>query len=358
MFNLLKYILFLPLVFSAEWKTKGHKVYRNNEVYTLKGANWFGYDNGCNLVNGLWANPLTWYLDFIRSNNFNTLRIPFSYETAMNLDAKQSVYCLGDEKFYNIRDSLDFLFVESKKRDINILMDFHRIHDDINETPLDILNMDQFITAWSNIIDIAIKYDNFMGIDIKNEPHGSTTLSQWAIFVNRVMYLINKKYPEFDGLYFIEGTQGIDFSGVWGSSFYGLKPHMIEVNEKVVFSPHVYSEIEVNQPNGNFNEDYFHKHFGFLLDMYDSAIIIGETGGTLTDDIGFFNNLSNYLKKIDQTNLFWWSITPNSENIGGLLRDDWTTPEYEKLKWVENLIPHPSFPIKRNLRKRKNFYLD
>jgi endoglucanase len=360
MFNFLKYILFLPLVFGAEWKTQGHKIYRNNEVYTLKGVNWFGYDNGCNLVNGLWEHNMVWYLDFIRSNNFNTLRIPFSYETAMNLDAKQSAYCLGNEKFWNIKDSLDYLFVESKKRDINILMDFHRIHDDINEKPLDILTMDQFMTAWSNIIDVAIKYDNFMGIDIKNEPHGKTTLSQWAVIVNRMMYLINKKYPEFDGLFFIEGTQGVDFSGVWGGSLNGLRKGMIEVNNKVVFSPHTYGSTELNF-NVDFGEDYFHKHFGFLLEMYDSAIVIGETGGNFNKENGdfdYFQRLSSYLNKIGQTNIFFWSISPNSENIGGLLTDNWTTPEYEKLKWIEQLIPNPTFPIKRNLRKRQFFYLD
>lgn len=355
MFNLIKYLLLLPLVYSATWKTSNHKLYRNNEVYNLKGVNWFGYDNGCNLVNGLWIHPMSWYLDFVRSNNFNTLRIPFSYETATNLDKPLSSYCLGPEGFYNIRDSLDYLFKEAGKRNINILLDFHRIHDDITEKPLDILSMDQFANAWYNMIDVAIKYDNFMGIDIKNEPHGQTTLSQWAVIVNRFMFLVEKKYPTYEGLFFIEGTQGIDGSGVWGGSFNGLKSHMLEINEKVVFSPHVYGSTELKY-YVDFGEDYFNKHFGFLLKEYNNAIVIGETGGSFdhnNGDYNFFQRLGDYLKKIGQTNLFYWSLTPNSQDIGGLLRDDWTTPEQVKLDWLENLMPNPSFPVKRNLRNHK-----
>ena len=349
--HILSLLFYLPIVFGAKWRTHDHNIYKNDIKFSLKGTNWFGYETDCKIVNGLWVHPMTWYLDFMKTNNFNAIRIPFSYELAMNLEESIQPLCLGDEGFHNVKDSLNFLFIEANKRDIQILLDFHSINGNINQYPLDNITSEQFYQAWFNMIDIGIQHDNFMAIDIKNEPHEPTTLLEWSEISNNAISTIKKKYPKYDGLFFIQGTQGDDNNAVWGGSFTGN--NVFNIDDRVIFSPHTYGPSVIGERGNLFDENYFHNNFGFLLEQHDNAICISETGGTMntTEDIAYFNRLSKYLKHIDQTSLFWWCINPNSFDTAGLLEADWTTPVNIKLNWLTDLNPTPTF-TKRNLRTK------
>lgn len=343
----------VPLIIGAKWRTYDHKIFRNDQEFLLKATNWNGYENDCSIVNGLWVHSMTWYLDFIKSNNFNTLRIPFSYETTMKLDDQP--ICMIFDNFYTIRDSIKFLFSESEKRDIQIILDFHTINNEINTYPLANLSTQQFNTAWGSMLNIALNYDNFMGIDIKNEPHNPTDLLDWAIIANNFIKYIKETYPIYDGLFLIEGTQGIDGTGIWGGSFHGIEFTELNVDDRIVFSPHVYGPSVVGVSANDFTEDYFYKHYGFLLEMYNSSIIFGETGGYMMEsngDLQFFNRLKIYLDKIGQRSVCWWSLCPNSFDTGGLLENDWTTPVAIKLNWLNNLVPNPTFG-RKYLRNKK-----
>jgi len=337
-------------VFSAKWRTHDHKLFKNDKQFLLKGTNWFGYENSCNIVNGLWVHPMTWYLDFLKSNNFNGLRIPFSYEIAMNLDTPPA--CLGDEGFQTVRDSLNFLLNAANDRGIEVMFDFHTIHNNINAYPLDSITTHEFNLAWGNIIELGLQHENFMAIDVKNEPHGKTDLQTWAQISNDFISFVKENYKTFDGLFFVEGIQGD--SDVWGGSFKGTYSGLFNVDDRFIFSPHVYGPSVIG-PNGkNYDEAYFNEQFGFLLTMYDNAIVIGETGGymnTVDGDLQFFDRLSNYLKKIGQESLFWWCLNSNGGDTGGLL-DDWNIPVDIKLNWLKKLIPNPTNVV-RNLRGLK-----
>ena len=344
----------VPNIIGAKWRTYDHKIFKNDQEFLLKSVNWHGYENGCGIANGLWMHPMTWYLDFIRGNNFNTLRIPFSYETALKLDNRP--ICMIHDNFYSVRDSIKFLFQESDKRGIHIILDFHTINNEINQYPLANLNTDQFNKAWDNMLDIALNYDNFMGIDIKNEPHNPTDLLEWAVIANNFIKNTKQTYPQYDGLFLIEGTQGIDGTGVWGGSFYGIEFTELQVDDRIVFSPHVYGPSVIGVSANEFGDEYFYKHFGFLRERYNSSIIFGETGGYMSEsdgDMQFFKRLKLYLEKIDQRSVCWWALCPNSFDTGGLLENDWTTPVAIKLNWLQDLVPNPTFPKKRYLRYDK-----
>lgn len=342
----------VPIIFGAKWRTFDHKIFKNDQEFILKSTNWHGYENNCNILNGLWVHPMTWYLDFIRDNNFNVIRIPFSYEITLNLNKKPA--CMIHDRFETVGDSINFLFSESLKRDIYIILDFHTINNEINSYPLSNITTDSFNQAWSNIIDIGIKYDNLMGLDIKNEPHNPTDFAEWAPIVNNFMDYIKNKYHNYDGLFLVEGTQGIDGTGIWGGSFYGIEYSNFNVDDRFVFSPHVYGPSVIGAQGQDFDETFFHKHYGFLLERYNSAIIFGETGGFMKESNGdyqFFERLKKYLIKINQRSVCWWSLCPNSYDTGGLLEDDWITPVAIKLAWLNEIVPNPTFPKKR-LRKK------
>ena len=43
--------------------------------------------------------------------------------------------------------------------------------------------------------------------------------------------------------------------------------------------------------------------------------------------VNWLNDLVDYLISIDQRNTYFWCLNPNSGDTGGLLQNDWTTPE-------------------------------
>jgi endoglucanase len=118
---------------------------------------------------------------------------------------------------------------------------------------------------------------------------------------------------------------------------------------RVVYSPHTYGPNVFNQPY--FSDSSFpsnmpriwDKHFGFIRLFHDSAIVTGEWGGSTQGKNGIWlNAYINYLKSNDITDNFFWCVNPNSGDTGGLLLDDWKTPDSNKLTLLANLVPNPT----------------
>jgi len=47
----------------------------NGAQFQLKGASWFGFETSDNVVQGLWAQSYTFFLDFLVNNGFNAIRV-------------------------------------------------------------------------------------------------------------------------------------------------------------------------------------------------------------------------------------------------------------------------------------------
>ncbi len=50
----------------------------------------------------------------------------------------------------------------------------------------------------------------------------------------------------------------------------------------------------------------------------------------------------DYLLAIDSRDTFIWCLNPNSGDTGGLLKDDWVTPDNDKLTLMAKLNPNPT----------------
>ena len=153
----------------------------------------------------------------------------------------------------------------------------------------------QLKKAWINILDKFSKKKNLLGIDIKNEPHGSITWKEWEDTVVDIISGIEEKF-EYDKLYFVEGVQN-HMSG-WGNDFSDISSDSILLNHsKVVFSPHVYGPSVRGKIAESQKEDKFEEWFGFLS-SFSNAIVIGEFGGTYDTkkDIEWHHLLGKYMK--------------------------------------------------------------
>ena len=122
----------------------------------------------------------------------------------------------------------------------------------------------------------------------------------------------------------------------WGENLAGVRTHplKLEVDDKLIYSPHIYG------PGLSDSASSFHYfrgetpmaavwdvHFGFLYAK--STVLIGEWGGPLKDDAdrSWQHEVVDYLIHRDHVGSFYWCLNPNSGDTGGLLLDDWTTPD-------------------------------
>lgn len=336
---------------SSYFTSRNHRLYYQNKIeFSLKGINYAGFESYCNAPHGLWEHDLDFYLDFISENDFNAIRLPFSYELTYSLENPLEPECVTRVADVRCKASvgnlLDCFFEKALARNIFILLDFHTINYMITENPLGPLKPEEFYGAWDRILDRVLHFPNILGIDIKNEPHGPTTWDEWGTIVTNFIAHVKWKYPDYRGLFFVEGVQG---DSCWGGSFQDMTNQIDLTQKNIVFSPHTYGVSVLGDIAINYGSADFHKWFGFLVEKYDNALVVGEAGGFFTgEDMYWHLRYMNYLKEIGQTSTFYWSLNPDSADTRGILNDDWTSYNADKLQFLEDLQPKPT---KINIRK-------
>lgn len=330
---------------ASHFTSRDHKLlFQNKTEFLLKGVNYSGFETDCRAPHGLWAHDLDFYMDFIAHNEFNAIRLPLSYELSWNLDSPPNPECVHaqtDACSATAGSLLECVFDKALARNIFIVVDFHTIGSIITEHPYGNLTRNEFVEAWDRLLDRVMHYPNLMGIDIKNEPHGSTTWDEWGGIVNDFMHHVHERYPDYRGVFFVEGIQ--DDDSCWGGSFEGLTNQLDLSRHNIVFSPHTYGVSVLGDIAIGYGDDEFYKWFGFLKQRFDNVVILGEAGGFFTgEDMNWHFRYASYLKTLHQTSTFYWSLNPNSGDTRGILNDDWTTYNVAKLKFLKDLQPYPT----------------
>jgi len=137
----------------------------------------------------------------------------------------------------------------------------------------------------------------------------------------------------------------------WGENLQGVKTAPVQLTNinKLVYSPHCYGPSVYNM--NYFNDPTFpdnlpaiwDTHYGFVPGLTGNALVVGEWGGHLSDKNGIWmNKYVDYLLSKNNTDNFFWCLNPNSGDTGGLLADDWKTPDTAKLTLLSKLVPKPT----------------
>ena len=332
----------------AVFSVEKNKMYYANEEYRIKGINWFDIETRCNCPHGLWIHNTEFYLNLIQAKQFNSIRVPFSFEVAMNLDVVLPPDCISADPYvwgFTARKYLHHLFYHAQKRKISILLDFHSDHGLIQPYPTSGISKNQIFQAWKNILEEYSPYKNLIGIDIKNEPHGGVNWQEWSEFVLEFISFVKTTIPSFQGLFWVQGIEEESDSSAWGGSFSKLDTNLgVNPNPRIVFSPHVYG-VSVRGINsltdGPVQWDGW---FGFLNNYYENLVCIGEIGGfNGGSDATWHLNVLNYLVSKGITNFYYWCLNPDSMDTGGILAPDWTTLDQSKIDFCYNLQPYPTF---------------
>ncbi|MGZ8218613.1 cellulase family glycosylhydrolase [Methylomagnum sp.] len=361
--NLLLLLALLQAAGQAEAYYVDHGRIRDNagQPVQLRGVNWFGFETGDHVAHGLWARNWQDMIAQMKSVGFNAVRVPVCPGTLAGVGVGSVNGALNpDLSGKNSLQVLDAVLGEFDRQGFYILLDHHRLdcNSGISELWYDAAYSEQ---RWiGDLAFMAGRYKNlphFLGLDLKNEPHGAATwgvgniATDWNAAAERAATAVLSVAP--DALVFVEGIENNPscsgpFNHWWGGNLEPLACHPLAIPaDHLVLSPHVYGPDVYNQPYfsaADFPNNLpaiWEAHFGRFKDA-GYAVAIGETGGRYghggsAKDKLFQDALVGYLGGKGITDVFYWSWNPNSGDTGGILQDDWKTVWQDKLDLLGRL---------------------
>lgn len=324
------------------------------ERVNLYGVSWFGFETGDHVVHGLWARNWKDVITQIKGLGFTAVRLPFCPATLDNINVSSINYSLNpDLQGLKSLDIFDKVVNELDAQGIFIVFDFHNYDcQSINEL--------WYSGAYSeedwidDLVFIAERYRgiaHFVGIDIKNEPHGQATWgtgslsTDWNTAAEKAAGEVLAANPDI--LIFVQGIQDNPvcsgtLSHWWGGNLEPFECFPLDIPaDKVVLSPHVYGPDVFVQPYFNASDfpnnmpDIWETHFGYLT-LLGYSVVIGEFGGKYghggdSRDKTLQDALISFMSSKGMTDFFYWSWNPNSGDTGGILQDDWTNVWQDKV---------------------------
>ena len=267
----------------------------------ITGCNWFGFNVGSQIFDGVWSQNMHDMLTQIADHGFNFLRVPMSTEILlqwMNGDPdpappKVNQYTNPELTIEGVEGgTVKYSFdlwnqaVEwCRELGIKIMIDIHSAETASAGHQVSLWYTDKFSTEdWCTALEWFADYykddDTILAIDLKNEPHGtadtpdlmakwddSTDPTNWKYAAETCAARVLAKNPNL--LIMVEGTevypkfeegadwtsQNIDYSRYpysyyhhtwWGGNFRGAKEYPIDFGEhqdQLVYSPHDYGPL-------------------------------------------------------------------------------------------------------------------
>jgi len=354
---------------SFSFTSEGGSLQVNGNPFTLKGASWFGFETSNNVFHGLWARDYKDLLDFLASNGFNAVRVPFYLELVLNDATPSSI------NFYNMNTDLqglsslqvlDKIVQAAADKGLLIMLDLHSFK--AGTFMQDGLWYDAthpesaVIKGWTTLIARYAKQWNVVAFDLKNEPWavtwGGPESTDWHAAVQRIGNAILATPGGERFLIFVEGTNispPCAQNCFWGENLQGAltDPVKLTNQKKLVYSPHCYGPSVSPQPY--FSDPNFPKnmppiwdaHWGIVANKTGQASVLGEWGGPLGGASSvWLDAFVSYLVKQKLSSQFFWCLNPDSGDTGGLLLDDWKTPVQGKLDLLARLAAPAKFSFK------------
>ena len=346
----------------------GNIVDSTGNRFRIKGISYYGMETPDYVMQGLDVQSYSYILDTLQSNSFNALRIPISVEIGYSITAMPKLnisYTLNPElKDKTSLEILDIIIDAAGSRGMLVMIDYHQVYNNYGTNGYFYeysLTPDLVEIAMQNI---AARYKNVWNVvayDLKNEPwemawNNATNNAtvDWRLGAETLGNVVLYQDPK--ALCFVEGVAGPNVN--WGGnlSSAGNYPVILNVTDKVVYSPHAYGT-SVSVLNWyyqtSFPENmplYYGPAFGYLIGGNNSnAVVLGEWSvDDMTDNISttWTTGFLNYLLAINLTDNFYWSVNPdvnvNATAPSGFFQRDWYTTNQDVLGILKRLNPNPT----------------
>ncbi|KAF8055094.1 SYT1 [Scenedesmus sp. PABB004] len=365
----------------------------NNKVVSIRGINWFGFNVGMGMVDGLWAGGSAAATDFalityqLRLLGYNAVRLPFTWRD-LNMSPRSFHKDCAPVSVDFLRKRLTSPHVQERYgakplpgNGMYVVLDYQ---------PMGLENhaydLAAFVEAWEGLWRQVSCLPNFQRdlanrvfVDVMNEPDSmsirweatadrpgaaqlylSTADALWGLSPGKVMF-------------FFEGTGQNMFGLNWGNGFItnmdiingrGLsdpnpffaalvrKPYA----DRTVITPHIYPpSITMATFLGTALWEQCAASFGYLQTTGYCApgggrctrfpVLVGEVGSafeTATDkqwlqDFADFVNAEGGAKAYNAAPLsgwLWWAYNENSGDTGGIVMNEWQDVNWEKVNWM------------------------
>ncbi len=337
------------------------------KAHVIRAASWFGMETANCAPHGLWQIRLDDGMAQIASFGFNAIRLPYSNEC---LAAKQPTG-IDFSKNKNLQgltplQLLDAVVASAKAHGLSVILDRHR-PDSAAQSELwytSTWSEARWIADWTMLAKRYAKEPTVVGVDLHNEPHGAACWGcgdpkrDWAAAATRAGNAVLAVNPRL--LVVVEGVEKQKASTTWwGGGLADAKKHPVtlKVAHQLVYSSHDYPASVYAQPW--FSAKTYPKNlpavwrasWGYLQEAGTTPVLLGEFGTKMetTSDKQWLTALVEYVR-VNKMSFAYWSYNPNSGDTGGLVKDDWTTPQRAKLDVLRPILgrqtPFTPTPVK------------
>jgi endoglucanase len=328
-----------------------------NKPVRIRAVNWFGMETSNCAPHGLWTISLDAGMAQIAGFGFNTIRLPFSNQCIDQTAPVSGIDVTRNPTLQNKTplQIMDAVIASAKAHGLQVILDQHRpdsgSQSELWYTPA--YPESKWIADW---VTLAKRYANnpaVIGADLHNEPHASACWGcgdparDWAAAATRAGNAVLAADPKL--LILVEGIeqQGNGSSTWWGGGLSDAAAHPISlaVAHQLVYSPHdypasIYNQTWFSAPNYPANlPGVWDRNWGYLQKNNIAPVLLGEFGTKLetTSDQKWLQSMVGYLNATGMS-FAYWSFNPNSGDTGGLVKDDWTTPQTAKLAALKPLF--------------------
>ena len=368
--------------------TDGSKILdKDSKEVWLTGVNWFGYNTGTNIFDGLWNSEFEPTIKAIADHGFNLIRVPMSAELINQWAAgeyPQANYNNAYNEELNSMNSLeifDYFLKLAEQNGMKVMPDIHSANTDAaghnaNLWYTDRVSVKEYYAALEWLADRYKDNDTIIAFDLKNEPHGkpnegdqaaiwndSKDANNWKYVAETAAGKVLAKNPNV--LIMVEGieiypkdikkngdykSQDNDdyYFNWWGGNLRGVKDYPIDLGkhqDKLVYSPHDYGPTVYEQPwfEGGYDfkslkKDCWQDNWLYIKDDNIAPLLIGEWGGFMTEpNITWMTHMRKLIKD-NHLNHTFWCFNANSGDTGGLVLDDFTTWDEEKYEFVKEVL--------------------
>jgi endoglucanase len=367
--TLIAFVFVLPFAHAqgaGYWHTSGNKILdSNNKSVRISGTNWSGFETPSEVVHGLYAQDYKYILDGIKSNGYNTVRLPFSNQMVEYPIVPTSDYMAygnasgpinTDLEGLDSLQILDRIVAYAGDIGLRIVLDNHR--SDAGETAEenglwytpDYPEPD-WIGDWEMLAERYKGNSAVIGMDLRNEPHSvsgggacwdcGTEANDWHLAAERGGNAILRVNPKL--LIFVEGTDKKDNRQYWwGGNLEGVKdaPVVLDVHHQLVYSAHEYGPVLYAQSwfNAKTTAESLDalrtEMWGYISQDKIAPVWMGEFGtlntaaslesGEPGSQGQWFQSLVAYLAKNENVSWTYWDM---AEDNYALLDGDWdSTP--------------------------------
>ncbi|MBC7518745.1 MAG: cellulase family glycosylhydrolase [Microbacteriaceae bacterium] len=352
---------------ASGWLHTDGSVFRtsSNQLYLIKSVSWFGTETTNCSPHGLWKISLARGVAQIKSMGFNTIRLPFSNEclaaTATNsIDFTINPALRGKTPLQLI----DAVVAVAKAQGMNVILDRHRPDSASQSSLWYTANYSEarWIQDWKALATRYKTNPTVIGMDLHNEPRGQACWGcgdpsvDWQAAATRGGNAVLGVNPKL--LIVVEGVenQPDGSSTWWGGGLSGVQanPVRLDVANQVVYSPHDYpSSVAYQQwfTAANYPDNLpavWDKNWGYIARLGLAPVLLGEFGTKLetSSDSQWMTSIVAYLARTKMS-FSYWSFNPNTIDTGGLVLDDWVTPQTAKLAALKPILnpgasPSPS----------------